>query len=160
MDKETVELTKESTRKLKDEDKADLIIKYNPSEIFKVCSMCNQDMELELQRPFALFASNGTEPVCRGCAESISPDYVFLRDYYYYGEDEFGELPARIRSEEEHRITKIRSKKERRIARRQDRRRDLLIKEIISKGFTEEQLETITSTPYRRHSCSEDDLPF
>ena len=104
------------------------------------------NMELELQRPFALFASNGTEPVCRGCGERISPDYVFLRDYYYYGEDEFSELPAKIRSEEEHRIAKIRSKKERRIARRQDRRRDQLIKEIISKGFTEEQLEPILKT--------------
>ncbi len=147
--------------KQKNISKLDLIIKYNPSKVSKVCSVCHMNMELELQRPFALFASNGTEPVCRGCGETISPDYVFLRDYYYYGEDEFTELLAKIRSEEEHRIAKIGSKKERRIAKRRDRRRDLLIKEIISKGFTEEQLETIISIPYRRrHSCSENDLPF
>ena len=147
--------------KQKNISKLDLIIKYNPSKVSKVCSVCHMNMELELQRPFALFASNGTEPVCRGCGETISPDYVFLRDYYYYGEDEFTELLAKIRSEEEHRIAKIESKKERRIAKRRDRRRDLLIKEIISKGFTEEQLETIISIPYRRrHSCSENDLPF
>ncbi len=139
--------------KQKNIGKLDLIIKYNPSKVFKVCSVCHMNMELELQRPFALFASNGTEPVCRGCGERISPDYVFLRDYYYYGEDEFSEPAAKIRSEEEHRIAKIRSKKERRIARRQDRRRDLLIKEITSKGFTEEQLEPILKT-------SGDGLPF
>ncbi len=159
--KNIASLTKKSVQKPKDGNKVDLIIKYNPSKVFKVCSVCHMNMELELQRPFALFASNGTEPVCRGCGERISPDYVFLRDYYYYGEDEFSEPAAKIRSEEEHRIAKIRSKKERRIARRQDRRGDLLIKEIISKGFTEEQLETIISIPYRRrHSCSEGDLPF
>ncbi len=44
MDNETKEkLTKESIRKLKDEDTADLIIKYNPSEIFKVCSVCGKE---------------------------------------------------------------------------------------------------------------------
>ena len=75
--------------KQKNISKLDLIIKYNPSKVSKVSSVCHMNMELELQRPFALFTCNGTEPVCRGCGERISPDYVFLRDYYYYGEDEF-----------------------------------------------------------------------
>jgi len=150
--KPSTSLKRKSIPKSKHGNKVDLMIKFNPSDVFEVCSACNKDMTLEYQRPFSIFGHNGTDPICRNCGKKFAPEYIKILDSFYYScgfPDEPFEPLEDLKSKESERIRSLK-----RLA------RDRLIKAIISKGFTEEQLETITSIPYKRHSCSEDDLPF
>ena len=59
----------------KDEHKVDLVVKFDPEVVSKICSICHQDMQRQWQRPFAVFTKNGSEPVCLTCSDQIAPEY-------------------------------------------------------------------------------------
>ena len=152
MKKPSTSLKRKSIPKPKDGDKVDLMIKFNSSEVFKVCSVCDKDMELEYQRPFALFALNGTEPICWRCGEKMAPDYIKILQSFYYPTEEPYEpyVPLEdLRWNEADRRKGLKKQA-----------RDSLVKDIISKGFTKEQLEFLVETSTTCCGGHHDDLPF
>ncbi len=145
-------LTEKSKEKPERRYKVDLMIKFNPSVVFEVCSACDEDMKLEYQRPFCLFAPNGTEPICWSCGKEIAPDYIRILQSFYY--------PTGEPYEPFEPLEDLRRKDEARIIRLKKQKRDSLINDIISKGFTKEQLEFLVETSTTCCGGHHDDLPF
>ena len=136
-------LTQQPNLTIKGEGKVDLMIKFNPSKIFEVCSSCHKNMELEYQRPLALFAPNGTDALCWGCGQKMAPEYITTLHFYYepYDRYDLHGSPTRpleeLKSEEYKRIKDLRRAK-----------RDSLVKELIGRGYAKEDLRLIIEESY------------
>lgn len=134
-----------------DGDKVDLMIKFNPYQVFKVCTACKQDMKLELQRPLALFARNGTDVVCRRCGGEMAPEYARILNEFYNPR-----YPCNPRNPHnyDNPLEDFRAVDLERTIRLKKQRQKSMIKKIIAKGFTMEDIQLIKAKPdyYARES--------
>jgi len=137
-----------SSPKSKYGNKVDFMIKFNPDEVFEVCSACKQDMKWEYQRPLALFARNGTDAVCWRCGWERVPEYVKILSQFY--EPVHSCFPGEYHKP----LEDLRENEHERTMRVKRQRRRSLIKKIIAMGFTKNDIDIIVEcTP----DCEPDD---